>query len=235
MSHYTTEVRFICENAAGLTESEGLSNVAEIIEKARTSIFDFSFPIFDENYRSVIETKILKHYYTREIGFETVGVWKLKLDTKLNEIMPYYNKLYNSELVEFNPFYDVDYYTKRDDSYKFDEKSSAEGTSNNTRTDNLTHRNLYSDTPQGALNGVESEAYLTDASKDTDTGTVNNSGNTTGNGTRNYTNIDDYLEHVYGKRGSATYSQLLQEYRKTFLNIDTMIIDDLSELFLNVW
>ena len=235
MSHYTTEVRFICENASGLEESEGFSNVSEIIEKARTNIFSFDFPIFDEAYRSVLETKILKHYYTREIGFETVGLWKLKLDTKMNEIMPYYNKLYSSELLEFNPFYDVDYYTKRDDSYKYDETSSATGTSNNTRTDNLTHRNMYSDTPQGALTGVENENYLTSASKDTDTGTVNNNGNTSGNGSRNYTNVDDYLEHVYGKRGSATYPELLQEYRKTFLNIDMQVIDELENLFMNVW
>lgn len=68
-----------------------------------------------------------------------------------------------------------------------------------------------------------------------DTGTVNNNGSTKGDGTRNYTNVDDYLEHVYGKRGSATYSQLLQEYRKTFLNIDMMVIDDLADLFINVW
>ena len=48
------------------------------------------------------------HYYTREIGFETVGLWKLKLQTKLNEIMPYYNKLYETELLKYNPLYDVD-------------------------------------------------------------------------------------------------------------------------------
>ena len=57
------------------------------------------FPIFDENYRSVLETKILRHYYTREIGFETVGLWKHYLKTKLNEIMPKYNKLYEASIV----------------------------------------------------------------------------------------------------------------------------------------
>ena len=108
MSKYTTEVRYICETAAGLTNSEGYNSVEDIIYKALPSVFNFTFPIFDESYRSVIETKILKHFYTREIGFETVGLWKLKLNTKLNEIMPYYNKLYKSELLEFNPLYDVD-------------------------------------------------------------------------------------------------------------------------------
>lgn len=108
MSKYTTEVRYICEVAAGLVESADYTGVEDVIKKALPVVFDFSFPIFDESYRSVLETKILKHFYTREIGLETVGLWKLKLNTKLNEIMPYFNQLYSSQLYAFNPFYDVD-------------------------------------------------------------------------------------------------------------------------------
>ena len=108
MSKYTTEVRFICENSAGLSESEGADNVDSILDKCWNKVFNFDFPIFDENYRQILCRKILKHYYTREIAHETVGRWKLALNAKLNEIMPYYNQLYKSELLEFNPFYDVD-------------------------------------------------------------------------------------------------------------------------------
>lgn len=111
MSKYTTEVRYICETAAGYEESKGFADVDKIIEDSIDSIFSFDFPIFDESYRNVLCTKILRHYYTREIGFETVGLWKLKLQTKLTEIMPYYNKLYESELLRFNPLYDVDLQT----------------------------------------------------------------------------------------------------------------------------
>ena len=105
MSSDTTEVRFICEELSGFNESKGYADVEEIISLARPKIFDFNYPIFDENYKSVLETKILKHFYTREIGLETYGLWKLKLNTRMNEIMPYYNKLYSSELLEFNPLY----------------------------------------------------------------------------------------------------------------------------------
>lgn len=109
MSKYTTELRYICETEAGLSESVGQTKIKDVIAKAIPKIFDFDFPIFDESYRNVLETKILKHYYTREIGLETYGLWKLKLDTKLNEIMPFYNQLYKSALLEFNPLYEVDY------------------------------------------------------------------------------------------------------------------------------
>ena len=108
MSKYTTEVRFICENYAGLNESEGYGKIADIIANSRSKVFDFDYPIFDEAYRSVLETKILKHFYLREICAETVGIWKHFLDMRMNEIMPYFNKLYESELIEFDPLYDVD-------------------------------------------------------------------------------------------------------------------------------
>ena len=109
MSKYTTEVRFICETAAGLQASAGLTSLDEILEAGRESIFDFDYPIFDAEYKPVLETKILKHFYTREIGSETVALWKLRLNSRLNEIMPYYNQLYKSELLAFNPLWDTDY------------------------------------------------------------------------------------------------------------------------------
>ena len=111
MAQYTTEVRSICEHYADLQESAGYNSIDSIIEKSAPKIFSFDFPLFDENYRLALEKKILRHYYTREIGDETVGLWKLRLETRLNEIMPYYNQLYKSTLYEFNPFYDVDYTT----------------------------------------------------------------------------------------------------------------------------
>lgn len=107
MAKYTTEIRSICEHYAGLTESTGFEDVDEIIEKARNKIFQ-NYPIFNEEHRAELEHKILKHYYMREIGFETVGLFKLFLNERMAEIMPYYNKLYESETFEFDPFKNVD-------------------------------------------------------------------------------------------------------------------------------
>lgn len=243
MANYTTEVRTICENYAGYPHFSGEMSVADIIEKSRTKIFDFSFPIFDEKYRSVLETKIIKHYYTREIGLETVGLWKLKLDTKMNEIMPYYNQLYSSTLLEFNPFYDVDitrkHNTRSDGTRNETNENKSNGTKQNTTNSNSTNRNLYSDTPQGALTGVETETYLTNATKDMLESTDNSNGNfnTSANGKSDSVikNVEDYLETVKGKQGTEDYSSLLLKYRETFLNIDLQVIEELSDLFLNLW
>lgn len=110
LSKYTTELRFICESSINLQQSLGYLSVKDIIAKSRTKIFNFDYPIFDKEYKSVLETKIIRHYYTREICEETVGLWKLRLEDKLNLIMPYYNQLYESELLKFNPFHNMDYW-----------------------------------------------------------------------------------------------------------------------------
>lgn len=250
MSKYTTEVRFICETASGLSESKGYADVDTIITNAIPKIFTFTFPIFDENYRTVLEKKILKHFYTREICEETVGLWKLRLDSKLNEIMPYYNKLYNSELLEFNPLYTANLTRKKKTDYDSNRNTSNNGTVDSTSNSNGsgtgTNSNvgldLYSDTPQGSLTNVENETYLTNARKTTDTG---NSSSSTSNSTiSNVTNsetgtdalnsTEDYLESVIGYEGISA-SDLLIKYRETFLNIDMMVIQDLETLFFQLW
>ncbi len=258
MSKYTTEVRFICESACNLDESVGLSKVDEVIEQARGTIFD-KYPIFDETYRNVLETKILRHYYTREICAETPALWKLWLNNKMNEIMPYYNQLYKSALLEFNPLYDVDLYRDHQGTGTSTGNASRTSSENASRTssrndETISHGNnasdnwdLRQDTPQGGLTGVEELEYLTEANKRTvsattlDDSTLSSSGSesSSGSGSENTTNsitsTDNYLEHVYGKQGAGNFSKMLMEYRQTFINIDTMIINDLKDLFFNLW
>ena len=227
MSKYTTEVRFICENYAGLVESKGYNDIDSILDEAAPKIFSFDYPIFDEAYRIPLEKKILKHFYTREICEETVGLWKLRLDDKMNIIMPYFNQLYSSELIKFNPLWDTDIHTNHlgsedgiasnqhlyeqntegskngletyNEELNNKEKEAGNGlvvnesnatqseknkqssnnmtnsenensSSNVTSNNNLnetsnTNYDLFSDTPQGALTGVENENYLTNARK----------------------------------------------------------------------
>lgn len=253
MSKYTTEVRFICENSAGLSESEGADNVDSILDKCWNKVFNFNFPIFDENYRQVLCRKILKHYYTREIAHETVGRWKLALNAKLNEIMPYYNQLYKSELLEFNPFCDVDLTRSRESS------GTSNRTSNNTETNSGTSKNVssgsgtsntdtlnrFSDTPQNSMDtqGITDSVPLTTVTKvnedntttNESTDTLTRNDNKTGNGTENINNIDKYIETVKGKQGTENYSSLLKKFRETFLNIDLMIIEDCSDCFFTLW
>ena len=135
MSKYTTEVRFICESKSGLENSSGADNVDEVIAGAWNKIFTSKAPFFDESYRSVLCQKILKHYYLREICCETVGIWKLWMNERLETIMPYYNQLYESELIKFEPLNDVNLTRKHDRTVDGTEERNGEtsDTANGTR------------------------------------------------------------------------------------------------------
>ena len=279
MSKYTTEVRFICEQKAGLEGSVGASDVDEVLSKSWNKVVTTNFAIFDEAYREKLVSKVLKHYYLREIGAETAGVWMLWMNTKFEEIMPYYNQLYESAKLKFEPFYDVDY-TRRSQrdvtetehgSYENKGQTQSDGSSTdtgktgNTRTGKTTEvgstggtsKDLYSDTPQGALTGVDNETYLTNARKVTNSGnsntdvddTVTDAGTSevkgvnsqTVNSTLNNTNAksgekgDTFSEDVRGKMGGGSYSKMLIEYRDTFINIDMLVIDEFKDLFFGLW
>lgn len=284
MSKYTTELRYICETLAGKKESEGQQSVAAIIAAARAQIFDFDYPIFDEAYRETLETKIIKHFYTREICEETYGLWKLRLNDKLNVSMPYFNLLYKSAALDFNPFYDIDVtrthsasnvgeqsrkrdsasYSQSDRASASDNSGSISGASKDSSTESSNHWDLYADTPQGGTQGITGEypndsfddnVYLTNARNikdnrnveaETNNTTISNEqrnqnerentnaiGNT--NEKTDVRNIEEYSERVIGKQGTQNYSELLLKFRKTFLNIDEMVLDSLNDLFFGLW
>ena len=277
MSKYTTEVRYICEVNANLGESEGGNSINAIIADSRTKIFDFSYPIFDANYKPTLETKILKHYYTREIGLETVGLWKHFLDMRMNEIMPYYNKLYQNGFDELNLFYDTDYTREgtRNDSENRTESGNSSDAMTGTVTDvgtgssmaggsdtfsgsNAPKRStwdLYSDTPQGGIAGIQAaeedpslntNAYLTNArhiiedgagstNSETNTRTYNTTNAGTTSRTGETTADGEYFEHIRGKRGSESNIDMLNKIKEIFFDIDMLIIDNLSDLFMNIY
>lgn len=179
MAQYTTEVRTICEIYAGLDSSAGNASVNDVIRKSYPKVFDFDYPIFDPEYKAVLEPKILRHFYSREIAMETVGLWKLRLENKLNEIMPYYNQLYKSQLLDFNPFWDVDLtktYSKQADG---------------TTTNNTLSHNVASDSG-------ESKQNTTTAGNEKTAGTTKLTGsetdNTTDNTTTNKTDTTDMTQ-----------------------------------------
>lgn len=263
MSKYTTQIRYICESLAGQEQSKGFNSVDEIITTAAPLVFNFNYPIFDEQYRLPLEKKILMHYYTREIGEETVGLWKLRLNTRMCEIMPYYNRLYESELIKFDPMSDIEITTSHERQNDNSQNTTGEETRNITgKTTTKSSGNsqaegkqsdksldLYSDTPQGAITNVENGTYLTNARKETNERTNNDDSSftsdvatdTTDNTSINktdsviYKNTEEYIQTISGKKGGTSYSNMLTEFRNTFLNIDLMIINELSDLFFGLW
>lgn len=244
MSKYTTELRYICEVNSGFkTEELDGKSVDDIVKASRKNIFNFSYPIYDESHRAELECKILKHYYTREIAAETFGLWRLWLNSTMNEIMPKYNKLYEYEKLAYDKaFNNIDVYddgtsefsNERNDKFVTNEVGSDAGSSS------VRDKKRFSDTPQGSVtfNETNNENYwLTDYTEVDSDRTYNDSNNRNIRNNGVVTNEGDgaTTNHEYGYRGGRIKAELLNELEKKYLNIDLMIINDLKDLFFKLW
>ena len=255
MARYTTLVKSVCEEITGLTEK---SSMDLIVERAVPLIFDFNYRS-GSGFSEELYFKILSHYYFYEIGFETYGLWKAYLRNTLREIFPYYEQLYKSAELEFNPLEDVkisrivkadktNNITKdnTNDMNKSLNKSVDTVTENNV-TNTVENINAKSDTPQGTLQNVKELKYLSSADVDNNTGTT--TATITDNvtqtdietnkiiekGTEQATGNENTTETLTGKNSGQSFSRLLAEYRETILNIDMLIIDELKELFMMIY
>lgn len=188
MSKYTTQVRWIVET----TTPNFQGSITDRIKAAAPLIFNFDFPIWVEEYRLELETKILRHYFMSEIGMETVALWKLFLENELNEIMPYYNQLYLTTIKDFDWLTDTDITetlernqgrqedvtyqsTEDNDTDTTDDttsNSSVDGNVKSSTTGSPTSHTMHNDFPQAP---IETKDYATyeDYRQDTLSETVN--------------------------------------------------------------
>lgn len=206
------------------------------------------YPIFDENYRAGLNQKIIDHFYFREIGQETPGLFKKMINRRMNEIMPYYNQLYQSTLLQLNPLTNYDMTTtgtstgRASETRDYERTESAETKADSTTSNDATStaRTLVSVTPQMQLSGHDD--YATNI---TDSNTANNALATSQQGSTSSgqsadttkattTSTDEYVNHVAGLSG-ITKSAALQQFRSTFLNVDMMVIEDLNDLFFGLY
>ena len=185
------------------------------------------YPIFDEAHRAGLNQRILDHWALYEIGQETPNMFKFALNRRLREVMPFYNQLYLSEKIVFDPLSTMDYTDTTDTSNTLN--TLQDSTSNNTNNTGSKARVVSSELPQVHLS--PDEDYASSGADTTSDTTVS------GDGTSNTTGTDTASGSVefkaLGRQGSA--ATLLMEYRASLLNIDLMVVMECANLFMGVW
>lgn len=210
-----------------------MSKYTTTIKNLIDNNFDFkmsSYPIFNENYRNILNQNILNHYYENEIGFETASLFRFYLNQKLNEIMPYYNELYkvqNEILKNATNNVNLTETFKRDTSTN----TNSNSTSNNNGENNS--KNVFLDTPQGDLykGDIDDTDYATNVTWNKN----NTSNNITDNSTSSGTGIENYVKTIIGNNGNKYSIELLQQIKDNLMNIDLMIINELNDLFMGIY
>lgn len=198
--------------------------------------FDFGlkdYPIFDEEYRIILNNKILMHYYMDEIGFETAGLFKVYLNNKMNEIMPYYNELYKKQkdlLLNFDKTTNLTETFTRDNTTDTNTKSNS--TSSNTASGSS--KNVYQDTPMGNITEQDIDNYdhasSQEFNKNQNTSSIEDNSNLTGKAT----SLENYIRTKTGNNGRLYGIEILKMIKNNYMNIDEMVINELQDLFMGI-
>lgn len=248
MANFTTTTRTICEMLTGKT-----TPISEVITEAAPLFFNFNFPFYNEEKRAEFEQNFLRHFYMREIGLETIDYFMLRLEDKLNTIMPYYNKLLTANEKEYDPFYNeiIDESITRERSGKSNGtdttatsgSSTTKGNSTNTTASSADDNNQQSDLPQGSLQNFNDNSYMSSAGKghtesnsnvtstDETTGTNTGSSNTT----RAETNEGKETEKRTANNTRGNKSEMLRMYYEAQRNILDNIFNDCDDLYMGLW
>lgn len=228
MANYTVQLRKICETVG---EDEVLKWFQDY-DLSNYLTFDEIKVITDRGTWSParLAQKIVDHYYMREIGLETVGLFKRKVKVRMQEIMEDKLPLLYSACIKYDPLVNVD----------FTETYAGENTSTNTSTTETSADstssglNVNSDTPQGQISKTDilngAYASSTSANELEDNATTSSSGSNTGSGTQ------EYSKRVKGNSGvSATAQKMIEQYRENIRAIDREIIEELGTLFMTIY
>lgn len=70
--------------------------------KSGFNLFDFPYQFYDEKQKPEFEKKFIQHFYFHEIGTETVGRFQHNLKVKFDEVLPYYNMLFETTNIDYD-------------------------------------------------------------------------------------------------------------------------------------
>ena len=173
-----------------------------------------------------LASKIVDHYYMREIGYETIGLFKHYAKVYMQEIMERYLPLIYSNSINYDPLVNVDY------EETFERNIQGSGESESTSTNEASGLSVNSDTPQGQINknAILNGSYASNTgASETESSITDNSSNST--------NTDEtYRKKVKGNSGvSATAQKMIQQYRENIIAIDEQIIKELDKLFMGLY
>ena len=216
MSKYTIELRTVCD-------LYGRSEVESWFKD-----YNLSYYLRPDEIESIenaglwnkdrLATKIVDHYYMRELGLETPALFKHYAKVYMQEIMERKLPLIYSSSIKYDPLVNVDY------TETYDRDIETSGNSSN----NASGLSVSSDTPQGQIDKskVLAGAYAsaTGASETESTSQDNNQTN------------ENYTKKVKGNSGvSATAQKMILQYRENIIAIDEQIIEELDKLFMGLY
>lgn len=166
--------------------------------------------------------RIIDHYYTREVGTDAIGQFRLFVKDKMNEVMETYAPLIYSASIEYDPLVNVNF----TETYSGNTVNSSQSNSQ-SKGSGLT---VNSDTPQGQISKSQilQGRYASSTGANETDNTVNDNSSNEGQ--------EEYTKTTKGNSGvTATAQALIRQYRDAIRALDTEIIYELEPLFMGIY
>ena len=212
-------------------------------------VFTFDYEFYSDNHqdKETFEKLFISHFYFREIGFETPERFKVKLQAKLNLIMPYYRQLAMTEwdkvrsVEQMMTSKNLTETTEHTQSIQGNSETQSNQSSSSNATQNATSSNesKASNLADGVSQSSLDEGYLTSSGKTEQTDTTQTESSGTGSQTLTGNNEQQLTEKTTftsnGDIGIQTPAYAITEWRKIIININQMIINECEDLFLKIY
>ena len=182
--------------------------------------------------------KIINHYFMREIGFETISLFKHYSKVTMDEIMEKYLPLIYSASIEYDPLINVDYTETFERTAENSGNVDNTGTSNSNSTNNSSSLGINSDTPQGQINkeAILEGKYATSTAGSENESSIEDETRTSSSSESSSNTNENYTKNIKGNSGvSATAQKTIEQYRDNILTIDKDIIKELNILFMGLY
>lgn len=174
--------------------------------------------------------RIVDHFYMREIGQETIGLFKHYAKVEMQEIMEEYLPLIYSASINYDPLINVDY----TESFSRTANVDNSGTSSSTSSNESSSLGVNSDTPQGQIskNSILAGNYASSTAATESDSSIENSTETSSGSESE----EEYTKRIVGNSGvSATAQKMIEQYRDNIRAINKEIIEKLEPLFMGLY
>nr|DAU73788.1 MAG TPA: Lower collar protein [Caudoviricetes sp.] len=223
--------------------------IREMMNDPLIGLFTFDYDFYSDNPhdREEFEKLFSQWYYYREIGFETPHHFKVKLQAKLNLIMPYYRQLALTEwdkvrtIEQMMESKNLTETTEHTQELTGNNKNMTQGTNHTTTNDTTTSEqsSKQSNLSDGVSQSSLSEGYLTGVGETS----ITNGNNGSTNVTLNQSTVSDHGQTLTetttfkssGDIGIQTPSYAIAEWRKVLINLNQLIIDECNDLFMKIY
>ena len=225
MAKYTIELREVIENLYNREEVESWFKNYCLNNYLRQNEIE---TILNANIWSKdrLATKIVDHYYMREIGYETIGLFKHYAKVYMQEIMERYLPLIYSNSINYDPLVNVDY------TESFTRNITGSGESESTSNNSASGLSVNSDTPQGQI----TKENILAGNYASNTGASETESEISDSSSNSNTTDETYTKQVKGNSGvSATAQKMIEQYRQNIIAIDEQIIKELDKLFMGIY